>query len=502
MTATPSLPLLIQRLREAGIAVSQSGAPTGDLGEGAEVIRGITADSRAVRPGFAFAALQGAKVHGAAFAATATAAGAAMILTDTEAALGDVSGAVVIRVDNARRALALLAATLHPGQPEVIVAVTGTSGKTSVADFTRQLFTFDGKVAASVGTVGVITPGGATYGSLTTPDPVSLHQTLDTLAGDGVTHLAFEASSHGLDQYRLDGVHVMAGAFTNLGRDHLDYHATIEDYFQAKMRLFRELIPKGQPAVINMDGTRAGDVEQIARDQGLMLVRTGRNGREVRLRSVARDGFRQVLDLEFDGVESTVRLPLVGAYQVENAMLAAGAVWSVGMRLDDVCAGLEKLTGVPGRLEIIGEARGGLAVVDYAHKPEALAAALDAMRPFATGRLICVFGCGGDRDRGKRPIMGRIAAEKADVVIVTDDNPRTEAPAAVRAEILADAAGAIEIGDRRAAIGEAVGMLREGDVVVVAGKGHETGQIVGDKVLPFSDQDEVRAALAAIAAAT
>ncbi|MBN8910642.1 MAG: UDP-N-acetylmuramoyl-L-alanyl-D-glutamate--2,6-diaminopimelate ligase, partial [Rhizobiales bacterium] len=394
-----------------------------------------------------------------------------------------------------RRALALIAARFYATQPETAVAVTGTSGKTSVAEFTRQLFAAAGHKAASLGTIGVVKPDGAVYGSLTTPDPVTLHETLAALAREGVTHLAFEASSHGLDQYRLDGVRIAAAAFTNLGRDHLDYHPTTEAYLAAKLRLFEELLPDGAPAVVNVDAPRAEDVVRVAKKRGLPLITVGAAGETVRLEKLDRDGFAQRLAIAHAGRTYNVRLPLIGTYQVANALVALGLALAVGEDPAVVIPALAALTGVKGRLDIVGERNGGLAVVDYAHKPEALEAALDGVRPFATGKLICVFGCGGDRDRGKRPIMGAISVKRADVTIITDDNPRTEDPAAIRAEILASAPGATEIGDRGEAIRTAVAMMQPGDVVLVAGKGHETGQIVGQRVLPFSDHDCLRQAL-------
>jgi len=400
-----------------------------------------------------------------------------------------------LRVANPRRVLAQIAARLHPGQPSTAVAVTGTSGKTSVADFTRQIFAALGRQAASLGTIGLIKPHEAIYGSLTTPDPVTLHATLDALAREGITHLAFEASSHGLDQHRLDGVKLTAAAFTNLGRDHMDYHPSVEAYLGAKLRLFTELLERGQTAVVNADGAFSDRVIAAAKARGLRIITTGAKGETLRRVSLKNDGFAQAMEVEAFGKTYDVRLPLVGAYQAENALTAAGLAIAAGEEPGAVLASLEHLRGVPGRLEIVGEAGGGLAIVDYAHKPEALAAALDACRPFATGKLISVFGCGGDRDKGKRPIMGQISVEKADVSIVTDDNPRTEVPAAIRAEILAGAKGAIEIGDRAEAIAAAVKMMGKGDVVLVAGKGHETGQIIGTKVVPFSDHEALRAAL-------
>ncbi len=460
-------------------------------------ISAVTADSRKAAPGALFIAIPGTKADGTAFAADAAAKGAAAIVMAESAAAPQGISVPVVRVQDPRRALALIAARFYAAQPATAVAVTGTSGKTSVADFTRQIFTACGRRAASLGTIGVVKPSGAVYGSLTTPDPVSLHETLAGLAAEGVTHLAFEASSHGLDQHRLDGVRLAAAAFTNLGRDHMDYHPTVEHYLSAKLRLFTDLLEPGRTAVVNADGDYAGRVIAAAQARGLKVVTVGRKGEAVTLVSVARDGFAQRLAVACAGKTYDVRLPLVGYYQVENALTAAGLAIAAGEPVQEVMAALAGLKGVKGRLEIVGEVRGGLAIVDYAHKPEALEAALDACRPFATGRLICIFGCGGDRDKGKRPIMGAIAARKADVVIVTDDNPRTEEPASIRREILADAPGAREIGDRREAIRSAIAMIEKGDVVLVAGKGHETGQIIGSTTIPFSDQEEIAAALTA-----
>jgi UDP-N-acetylmuramoyl-L-alanyl-D-glutamate--2,6-diaminopimelate ligase len=377
-----------------------------------------------------------------------------------------------------------------------MVAVTGTSGKSSVADFTRQIFEHCGHDSASLGTIVVIARGQADYGALTTPDPISLHHRLDALSHAGIDHAVMEASSHGLDQYRLDGVRLKAAAFTNLGRDHLDYHATMDDYFHAKMRLFRDLLPKGAPAVIYADDAWSTRAMDVAQQTGHPVFSVGMRGQTIRLASLQRDGFTQTLILETASGSHRVRLPLAGDFQAANALVAAGLVMACGADETSVFNAIAQLKGVPGRLEPIGHLNGALALVDYAHKPEALAHALDALRPYASARLICVFGCGGDRDPGKRPIMGEIAARKADVVIVTDDNPRSENPAAIRASILAAAPGAREIGDRAAAIETAVSMLVPGDVLIVAGKGHETGQIIGEKTLPFSDSAVLSAALA------
>ena len=469
--------------------------PSSDPAAGSLEVAGVTSDSRAVAPGDIFVAIPGIKTDGRRFIADAEARGAVAAVAAETASLPNGLRIPVLRVSDPRRALAKIAAQIYSGQPPVVVAVTGTSGKTSVAEFARQIFQACGHSAASLGTIGVVSPKSTVYGSLTTPDPVALHKSLAALAADGVTHLAMEASSHGLDQHRLDGVEIAAAAFTNLGRDHMDYHPTVEDYFAAKMRLFENLLAPDRPAVINRDGAYANEAEKIARRTGRNVLTVGSNGETIKLLSVDANGFAQRLTLLAQGVTTTVELPLVGAYQVENALVAAGLAIAAGEEPAQVLAALPTLKGVKGRLEIIGERNGGLGVVDYAHKPEALAAALDACRPFATGRLICVFGCGGDRDRGKRPIMGRIASEKSDIVIVTDDNPRTEVPARIRAEILSGATGAREIGDRAEAIRAAVAMMRPGDVVLVAGKGHETGQIVGDTILPFSDHDILAEAL-------
>ncbi len=459
-------------------------------------VRGLTADSRDVAQGFVFAALPGVNVDGTQFIDAAVQSGAVAVLAGENARISDSVSIPVIRVSEPRRAFSRMVARYFERQPETIVAVTGTSGKTSVAEFARQIFSALGHNAASLGTLGLVLADRADYGSLTTPDPVSLHNILADLGHDGVTHLALEASSHGLLQHRLDGVKLCAGAFTNLGRDHLDYHKDEEEYFDAKMRLFRELLAPGQPCVINMAGARGVDALEVARRCGLTCLTVGGEKSDLSLKGFRRDGFSQMMTLLYEGQDYVVRLPLVGAYQVENALVAAGLALSLGENPEKVFSSLSALKGVKGRLDIVGELRGGLAVVDYAHKPEALTAALDALRPYVTGRLISVFGCGGDRDRGKRGIMGRISVEKADVTIVTDDNPRTEDAAAIRAQILKEAHGALEIGSRADAIRSGVEMMGEGDVLLVAGKGHETGQIVGDKVLPFSDHDVLKAEIA------
>ena len=468
-------------------------------------VAGLTADSRRVVPGGVFVAVPGTTADGRLFARKAHEAGAVALVGEGERPADLPAEAVWLSVTDARRALALAAAAFEGPQPGTIVAVTGTSGKSSVADFVRQILARLGRDAASVGTVGIVTNRGTAYGALTTPDPVTLHATLARLAAEGVTDLAMEASSHGIEQRRLDGVRLTAAGFTNLGRDHLDYHPTIEAYLEAKLRLFTTLVPRGAPALVNADGAYAERVIGAADAAGLDVRTTGTAGGFVRLLDARPDGFVQLLTVRGPASggerEYHVRLPLVGGFQVENALLAAGLALATPAGAANPAAvfhALDFLAGVPGRMERIGEARGGLCLVDYAHKPEALEHVLAALRPFATGRLVLVFGCGGDRDRGKRPIMGAIAARLADRVIVTDDNPRTEEPAAIRASILSAAPGAEEIGDRAAAIRVAVGDLGPGDVLVVAGKGHETGQIVGDRVLPFSDHEAVRAAIAEV----
>ncbi|MBS7545128.1 UDP-N-acetylmuramoyl-L-alanyl-D-glutamate--2,6-diaminopimelate ligase [Ancylobacter oerskovii] len=456
-------------------------------------------DSRKARCGDVFFALAGAKADGMAFAREAVSRGAAAVVGETERPSELPPDVSYVRVGNARRAVALAAANAFPHQPATIAAITGTSGKTSVAAFTRQIWQSLGHASASLGTLGVVAPSGEVYGALTTPDPIALHRTLDHLASEGVTHLCLEASSHGLDQHRLDGVRLAAGGFTNLSRDHLDYHPTMEAYLEAKLRLFHHLVPRGGGAAVWVDSTEGSHVAQIAADSGLDVIGIGTSGAGIALLSRRDDGLGQVIEVEADGVRRQLRLPLVGAFQVANALVAAGLVAATGSAVEEALAPLERLEGVPGRLELVGtkaSSAGTAGVfVDYAHKPDALANALDALRPYATGRLIAVFGCGGDRDKGKRPLMGAIAAEKADVVIVTDDNPRSEDPATIRAAILAAAPGAREIGDRAEAIAAAIGMAEAGDVVLIAGKGHETGQIVGDRTLPFSDREVARAAL-------
>ena len=469
-------------------AVIETGSPDLD-------VRGVAVDSRAVQPDDLFVAIEGGKTDGLKFVNAALAAGAVAILAQRTPEMPLPAGVAFVRSANARRALALIAANFFARQPATIAAITGTSGKTSVAAFTRQIWSALGHSAASVGTVGIVSPRGETYGSLTTPDPVALHRSLDALAREGVTHLAIEASSHGLDQYRLDGLRIAAAAFTNLSRDHLDYHPTIEAYLAAKLRLFQELLEPGHTAVIDVDHEHSAVVVAAAKKRGLRLLTVGRNGEGIRLAAAAVDGFAQRLRLVHAGKEFQVRLPLVGEFQIENALVAAGLAIATGGDPAAVFTALERLVGAKGRLELAGLKNGAPIFIDYAHKPDALAKALEALRPAASAKLVVVLGAGGDRDRGKRPLMGEVAAAKADRVIVTDDNPRSEEPAAIRAAILAAAPGATEIGDRREAIRTAIADLRAGDVLLIAGKGHETGQIIGDRTIPFSDHEAVATAL-------
>lgn len=469
-----------------------------DAAIGACEVSGLTADSREVRRGYVFFAVPGSKVDGRAYVDDAIAAGAAAVVVGPPflGATDARTRVPFIPVTCVRSALAQAAARFYPAQPATIVAVTGTSGKTSVVTFVRQVWAALGHAAAALGTTGLVTPAGCLDGSLTTPDPVSLHRTLDRLAGDGVTHLAMEASSHGLDQHRLDGVRLAAGAFTNLSRDHLDYHPTLAAYLAAKLGLFDRLLIPGQPAVIDADSDAAGQVIAAVRARGLRPFTTGAAGEAIRLVAMVGEADASDLTVTYGGRVFRLRLPLPGSFMAANALVAAGLCIVTGSAAPDVFAALAKLSGAPGRLERVGARNGAPIFIDYAHKPDALEKVLAVLRPLARRRLIVVFGCGGDRDAGKRPIMGEIATRLADVVIVTDDNPRSEAPDKIRAAILAAAPGALDIGDRRAAIAEACAMLQEGDLLVVAGKGHETGQTIAGRTLPFSDHEAVRTALA------
>jgi UDP-N-acetylmuramoyl-L-alanyl-D-glutamate--2,6-diaminopimelate ligase len=471
-------------------------------------ITGLTADSRGVAPGYLFAALPGAKADGRRFIADALARGAAAILappgTDLPAGAND-NPVPLILADDPRRRLALLAARFFGAQPRVAAAVTGTNGKTSVAWFTRQVWRALGHEAASMGTLGVTGPGvDALLGDdakpgLTTADPVAIHRNLAMLAQAGIDHLVMEASSHGLEQSRLDGVRLAAGAFTNLTRDHLDYHGTMDAYRAAKLRLFDSVLPEGAGAVLNADSDEFPMFSAVARARGLKLVSYGRAAEQLRIAAIVPDGDGQRISLVAFGREQEIRVPLAGSFQARNALCAAGLAIACGDAPEAALAALTTLRGAPGRLERVARRDNGAAIyVDYAHTPDALATALGALRPHTSGRLIVVFGCGGDRDAGKRPQMGAIARDLADQVIVTDDNPRSEAPAAIRADIMAACADADEIGDRAEAIHEGARRLQPGDVLLLAGKGHESGQIFGDRTIPFEDAAVARAAVAAL----
>ncbi|MEO0635708.1 MAG: UDP-N-acetylmuramoyl-L-alanyl-D-glutamate--2,6-diaminopimelate ligase [Pseudomonadota bacterium] len=462
------------------------------VGDGSQSVTALTSDSRRAAPGSLFAALPGVKVDGRSFIDAAVEAGASVVLTDAP-----VDGATTVVADNPRLALARLAARFYAPQPSKTAAVTGTAGKTSVVSFLRQIWEHASLSAASLGTTGVVALGEERGGELTTPDPVSLAKTMAELAGLGVTHCAMEASSHGLDQYRLDGMDLAVAGFTNLGRDHMDYHPTVEDYLAAKMRLFTELLPKGAPAVVFADDAFSDEVIETATAAGRQVLTVGRKGDYISLKRVehTRDG--QIVELVHAGDVYRVEYPLAGGFQIANGLVAAGMAISTGTKPQAAFEALQGLKGAPGRLEKVGAtADGAPAYVDYAHKPDALENVLEAVRPFTTGRIVTVFGCGGDRDPGKRSIMGAVAERLSDVVIVTDDNPRSEEPAAIRAQVMEGCPSATEIGDRAEAIIAGVNMLRKGDCLIVAGKGHENGQKIGDREIPFLDHDHVRAALA------
>jgi UDP-N-acetylmuramoyl-L-alanyl-D-glutamate--2,6-diaminopimelate ligase len=460
--------------------------------ESVEEFAGLASDSRDVKPGFLFAALSGSRSHGAAFMQDAVKRGAVAVLAEPEAR-GNVEklGVRFIADANPRLRLARLAATFFAGQPKTVAAVTGTNGKTSVSVFLRQIWAALGYQAASMGTIGVIAPKGEIKLAHTTPDPIAVHRILKQLSLDGVDHLALEASSHGLDQFRLDGVNIAAAAFTNLTRDHLDYHKDFDAYLSAKLRLFNEVVRDGGVAVVNADEDNALTFINAARARGLNLVTVGRKGETLRLVSRTPTADGQMLEIIVDHIVYNVPLPLAGDFQASNALVAAGIAIGLGDPAGAVLAALATLRGAAGRLEKVAYAKSGAAIyVDYAHSPDALETVLTALRPYVTNRLLVVFGCGGDRDKGKRPLMGAAAARLADAVIVTDDNPRSEDPTVIRKEILAGAPRAHEIGDRAKAIHDAIALLRNGDVLVIAGKGHESGQAVGNEIHPFLDKDE------------
>ena len=470
------------------------------------LIEGVTADSRTVRPGFLFAALPGAASDGRAFIPQALAAGAAAVLApqDTPDAMLSEGQAPLVRACDARRLYALAARRLQPAEPSTVVAVTGTNGKTSVATFCRQIFARLGHGAASMGTLGVQLEDGVrsealTPPGLTTPDAAEVARLAAELARRGVSHLALEASSHGLDQRRLDGLTIAAAGFTNLSQDHLDYHGDMAAYRASKLRLFEALAPRGSTAVLNADAADFPAFAAAAVVHGLGVMSVGETGSAIRLTGRRAEPYGQRLQGFVLGRAFDIRLPLAGAFQASNALVAAGLCIATGEPPEAVMMALESLVGAPGRLQRVGSGpKGGEAYVDYAHTPDGLHTVLEALRPHVRRRLIVVFGAGGDRDRAKRPLMGQAAAELADLCIVTDDNPRSEDPAAIRAAVMAGAPGALEVGDRRAAIRAAIAQLGEGDVLVVAGKGHEQGQTVAGVVHPFDDVAEVQAALQAV----
>ena len=476
----------------------------GDKGRDPE-ITGLAVDSRQVRPGHLFAALPGSAAHGGEFIQYALRQGAAAILTDRKGAeiaaevLAGADAALVVAEDP-RAALAGASALWFAAQPETMVAVTGTSGKTSVASFTRQIWQALGHKAISLGTMGVQGDYQAKLAH-TTPEPITLHRMLAEAAAAGVTHAAMEASSHGLDQRRLDGVRLKAGAFTNFSQDHLDYHKNFDEYFAAKALLFNHILEAGDGAVINTDSERGRQMADIARDRDLALMSIGTaEDCDFRILGQRYDATGQDLRFSWQGSPHLVRLNLIGGFQAENVLAAAGLAIASGEEPDAVIAALPGLETVRGRMQLVAQRENGAAVfVDYAHKPGAVVAALQSLRPHVMGRIVVVLGAGGDRDRGKRPLMGQAARDFADVVIVTDDNPRTEDPAAIRAEVMAGAGpDAVEVGDRAEAILRGVDALQPGDALLIAGKGHESGQIVGSDVFPFDDAEQASVAVAAL----
>lgn len=463
-------------------------------------VTGLSVDSRETGAGHLFAALPGTRVHGAEFADFARRMGAAAVLTDEDgAAILDPCPIPVIVADDPRRALALAAARFFDAQPDTVTAVTGTNGKTSVAAFIRQIWEHAGLEAVNFGTTGV---EGALAAPLshTTPEPITLHRLLARLEAAGVTHAAMEASSHGLAQRRLDGVHLAAAAFTNISRDHLDYHDDFADYLAAKARLFSRVLGRGGTAVINIDDAAGPDLAAAATARGQRVIRVGADAAaDLRLTGQRFDATGQDIRFTWGPEAHTARLSLIGGFQAGNVLVAAALAMACGLAPDTAFAALDGLTTVRGRMDLAATRENGATVfVDYAHTPDALATALSNLRPHVLGRLIVVFGAGGDRDPGKRPLMGAAAAENADVVYVTDDNPRSEDPGDIRAQILAAAPEANDIGDRAEAILAAVDALQPGDALLVAGKGHETGQVVGQDIFPFDDAEAASIAVAAL----
>ncbi|MFL6761181.1 MAG: UDP-N-acetylmuramoyl-L-alanyl-D-glutamate--2,6-diaminopimelate ligase [Sphingomicrobium sp.] len=448
-------------------------------------VTGFAIDHRKVVPGTVFGAFRGAVFNGEDFISQAVERGAVAVVARPDAPAASVP---VLSNADPRRLFAELAGRFYAPFPDTVVAVTGTNGKTSTVEMTRQIWRMSGHRSASIGTLGVTTSDDQVSTGLTTPDIVTFLNNMAGLKRLGISHVAYEASSHGLDQHRAEGLPLAAAAFTNFSRDHLDYHETMEAYFEAKMRLFDELLPPGRAAVVWTDDPRSGEVIGRARRRGHELLTVGRNGETIRLVEQSPTALGQALLLEHGGKSYRLALPLIGAYQAANVLTAAGLVLATGGDWEATFSAMQRVAPVRGRLERAVISRGGVPVyIDYAHTPDALEAAIAALRPHVEGRLITVFGAGGDRDQGKRPEMGRVAVALSDVVIVTDDNPRSEDPALIRSAIMAAAPGATEVPGRREAIADAIRIASEGDIVLVAGKGHETGQIIGDKVLPFDD---------------
>lgn len=448
-------------------------------------VTGFAIDHRKVAPGSVFGAFRGQAFNGEDFIPAAVDRGAVAVVTRPEA---EVSRVPHLADPEPRRLFAELAAKFYAPYPETVVAVTGTNGKTSTVEMTRQIWRMLGHRSASIGTLGVTTSDDQVKTGLTTPDIVTFLNNMAGLKRMGMSHVAYEASSHGLDQHRAEGVPLAAAAFTNFSRDHLDYHETMDAYFEAKMRLFEELLPAGKPAVVWTDDPKSDEVMERARRAGHELLTVGSKGEAIRLIERTPTALGQTLMLEHEGKSYRLALPLIGAYQAANVLTAAGLVLATGGEWTATFSAMQRVAPVRGRLERAVISRAGVPVyIDYAHTPDALEAAIAALRPHVEGRLITVFGAGGDRDQGKRPEMGAVATRLSDVVIVTDDNPRSEDPAAIRSAIMAAAPGATEVGGRREAIAEAIRIAKAGDIVLVAGKGHETGQIIGDRVLPFDD---------------
>lgn len=461
-------------------------------------ITGITADSRRVQPGFLFVAIKGIQSDGTQFIAKAKEAGAVAVLCAHNSPPPAGEGIIILKTANPRLIMAQMAARFYNAQPKHMVAVTGTDGKTSTADFFRQLAHLCGHSSASIGTLGIISGGGELLypDTRTTPEPGLLHWLLKDLADKNITHVCMEASSHGLDQYRMDGVKLEAAAFTNLTRDHMDYHHTEEAYFKAKLRLFADVLPEGKTAVLNQDDARFGDILAACKKKNHKVIGFGRSGEQFRLLSAEPLPHGQRAKLELFGKPYTIDVPLVGGFQVLNILTALGLVAACGGDLNKALAVIPMLTGVPGRLEQVAQLTNGATVfIDYAHTPAALEKILHTLRPHTKNKLHVVFGCGGDRDKGKRPEMGAVAERLADSVIITDDNPRSEDPASIRKAILAATRHAKEVADRREAIYVAIKGLRAGDILVIAGKGHEKTQTIGDKVTPFDDAEVARAAV-------